>query len=100
MVEGIRLFIKLIQISEQLNNRIMKSGTSTLDTNETLPLKMELAEVMAELEYATISEEFSDVEKAMVFDLIMKTRMNYRIQSGIYTTAECRVAERSKHAQN
>lgn len=97
MNEGIRLFIDLIQISERLDEKIFSSGTSTLDTNETLPLKMECAETLAKIDYVTTSGDFSEVEKTVISNLIMKTRMKYRIQSGIYTVAECRIAERNKN---
>jgi hypothetical protein len=85
-----------MQATERLDEKIKKSGTSTLDTVETLPQKMEIAEIMAEIEHAVASGDFPDTERKMIYKLIMNARMKYRIQSGIYTAAEMKIAEREK----
>ena len=97
MNEGLKLMLQLKMLTDKIDRKIKTTGTSILDTTEMLQSKIDIAEVLVKLSNLSMSEDFSDVEKKTIEDVVMETRIRYHIQSGIYAVAESRIAEREKN---
>lgn len=96
MNEGLKLILQLKIMAEKMDKKISVLGVSVLDTAVMLQSKIDIAEVLVKLSNLSMSGDFSDVEKNAVEAIVKEIRFKYLIKSGIYTVAECRIAEREK----